>query len=32
MGSGSYLIKNFVICWRLCCHKVSVPEDPADLL
>jgi len=30
-GSGSYLIKNFVIFWRLCCHLVSVPEDHADL-
>jgi len=25
-GSGSYLNKNFVIFWRLCCHLVSVPE------
>ena len=31
MGSGSYLIKNFVIFWHLCCHLVSVPEDHADL-
>jgi len=31
-GSGSYLNKNFVIFWHLCCHLVSVPKNPADLL